>query len=292
VLLTIWSGLVLGAVYALVALGFAVSMLPSGIFNFAQGAIVVTGIYLTYSVLGTHHLGLAPLLVVNTLVGVALGVVCEVLCVRPLRRGARAAGQQNELITTVGLSIALVGAIGVRWGYLPRAVPFDGPSAPLRVLGIIARPDQLVLLGGAIIAAIGLHLLSRRTRVGQACLAIAEDREAAILRGVNVDALTLMGFAIAGGLGALSAIAIGPITYAIPTLATTLALGGFVAMTLGGQGSFLGNLLGGLIVGVASSLATRYLDANYADLAVLTVLLVTLALRPVGIGGVSAVRDV
>ena len=87
-LLTLWTGLVLGAVYATVALGFSMSMLPSGVFNFAQGAIVVTGTYLTYTFLAVSGLDLLVVVALNAIAGVALGVLCEVVCVRPLRRGA------------------------------------------------------------------------------------------------------------------------------------------------------------------------------------------------------------
>ena len=84
----------------------------------------------------------------------------------------------------------------------------------------------------------------------------------------------------------------GPITYAMPTLGTTLALGGFVAIALGGEGSFIGGLLGGLLVGIVSALATRYINANYSDISVLVLLLVTLAVRPRGLGGIAEARHV
>src|SRR5689334_23073925 len=99
-MLTLWSGLVLGGIYAMVALGLMISMLPSGALNLAQGAVVVTGTYLTYDFLAVHHLGLAECLVLNVLVGTALGAACELLCVRPLvRRHVRR--QENELVTIV-----------------------------------------------------------------------------------------------------------------------------------------------------------------------------------------------
>lgn len=291
-LLTLWTGLVLGAVYATVALGFSMSMLPSGVFNFAQGAIVVAGTYLTYTFLAVSGLDLLVVVALNAMAGVALGVFCEVVCVRPLRRGAGAPAQRNELLTTIGLSTVLVGIIGVIWGYLPTAVPFDGPNTPVHFLGIVARPDQIVMLAAAVISAVGLHLWFRRTRWGQACLAVAEDRDAAALRGINVNVLSFAGFAAAGAFGTVSAIAIGPITYAIPSLAITLALGAFVAIAIGGHGNFLGCLAGGLLVGVVSALATRYLGASYDDLAVLALLLATLTVRPNGLGAPGAARRV
>jgi branched-chain amino acid transport system permease protein len=278
VLVTIWSGLILGAIYALVALGLTTSMLPSGILNLAQGAIVVTGTYLTYSFLSVH-LNLLTCAALNFVIGAALGAACEAVCVRPLLRARTTSTHQNELVTTVGFSLAVIGAIGVTWGYEVKAVPFAGPSTPVRVLGVDAQPVQLFVLATATAAAAGLHLWVRHTRWGRVCLAVAEDRDAATLRGINVDLVSLAGFAAAGAFGTVTAILIGPITYAVPTAANLLLLGGFVALVLGGRGNFLGSLLGGLVVGVASSLATRYLGGNYASLAVLALLLVTLSFR-------------
>jgi branched-chain amino acid transport system permease protein len=289
---TIWSGLTLGAVYALVSLGFTLSLLPSGVFNFAQGAIVVAGTYFVYLLLHSAGFALIPALIVNILIGMGLGIACEVLTVRPLRIGGRGGGQQNELVTTVGMSTAIVGLIGIKWGYDPLSVPFHGPTSSVHFLGIVAAPVEIILLAAAIVFALALHFWFHATRWGQACLAVAEDRDAATLRGINVNPLSLGGFAAAGALGTVSAFAIGPVTYAIPTLANTIALGGFVAIALGGHGSFLGSLYGGLLVGLASALATRYIGANYSDLAVLALLLATLLVRPTGLGAAAEARRV
>jgi branched-chain amino acid transport system permease protein len=291
VLLTIWSGLVLGAVYASVAFGFSMSMLPSGVFNFAQGAIVVAGTYLTYGLLG-HRAGVAPVLVLDVTAGAVLGTLCEIVCVRTLRRAHPSSAQQNELVTTIGISTAIVGALGLRWGYLPKSVPFVGPSTSIHFFGVIAQPDQILLVAGAIVTAVALHLWFHRTRLGQACLAVAEDRPAASLRGINVEMFSVVGFAAAGAFGMLSATAIGPITYALPALANTIALGGFVAIALGGSGNFLGSLIGGLTVGTVSSVTTRYIGGNYADLVILSLLLLVLLVRPSGLGARVAMRSV
>ncbi|MCW2994572.1 MAG: amino acid transporter permease [Conexibacter sp.] len=291
-LVTLWSGVVLGAVYATVALGFTISMLPSGVFNFAHGAIIVCGAYLTYELLTVHHVALVGVIVLDAVAGLVLGALCELVCVRPLRRSADVDAQRNVLLTTIGLSTLIVGVIGSGWGYEPKAVPFTAWTTPVHALGIVARPAQIVLLIGATASALGLHLWSRRTRLGQACLAVAEDRDAAALRGINVGLLSLAGFAAAGAFGAVSAIAVGPITYATPMLSVTLALGGFAAIALGGHGNFLGGLLGGLLVGVVSALATRYVGAAYTDLAVFGLLVTALTARPGGLRLVGAARHV
>ena len=287
----IWSGLVLGAVYALVASGFTMVLVPTGVFNFAQGAIVVGGSFLGYQWLSSLRVPDAVAFILTILLGGAAGLLCEVLAVRSLRWGRGTVGA-NSIVTTVGASTALVGLFGVIWGYQPLLVPFDGPARNVHFLGVIARPVEIIVVAAALISAVGLHVLARHTRWGQACLAVAEDREAAMLRGINVSNLSLAAFGAAGAFGALAGMVVGPITYALTTLGPTLALGGFVALALGGEGSFIGGLVGGLLVGLVSSFATRYIGASYSDLSVLALLLLTLALRPKGLGGLGEVRRV
>jgi branched-chain amino acid transport system permease protein len=289
--LTIWSGLTLGSIYALVSLGLTLSYLPSGVFNFAQGAIAVAGTYFVYQLLHVARIPLLPALLLNIVIGVLIGLTCELVAVRPLRLLGGGL-QQNELVTTIGVSTIIIGLVGIKWGYQPLTVPFHGPNTPVQFLGIHASPVSIVLLGTAIVFSIALHLWFHRTRWGRACLAVAEDREAASLRGINVNLLSLGGFAAAGVLGTISGFAVGPVTYAIPTLANTLVLGAFVAIALAGQGSFLGNLFGGLLVGLVSAFATRYIGSDYADLSVLVLLLVTLLVRPGGLGATGEARHV
>ena len=291
--LTIWSGLTLGSIYALVAAGFTLSLLPSGVFNFAQGAIVVGSTYLTYHWLNRLGFSEVAALALDLCCGALLGIACEVFTIRPLHwRGGSMSGAPTELVTTVGMSTAMIGAIGILWGYDPLQVPFRGPQTFVKFLGVYAAPVEIILVATSFVVCIGLWAWFRLTRIGQACLAVAEDREAAMLRGVNVSALSIGGFAAAGALGGGIAVLVGPITYAIPTLANTLALGGFVAIALGGEGSFLGALGGGLTVGLISSFATRYLGGYYSDIAIFGALMVTLSIRPHGLGGVAEARRV
>jgi branched-chain amino acid transport system permease protein len=289
---TIWSGLTIGAIYALVASGFTLSLIPSGVFNFAQGALVVGGAYLTYHWFAELGLSVGVALLLNALAGVVAGILCELIAVRPLRLRGVMAGDPTELITTIGMATAITGAIGIVWGFVPLRVPFHGPTKTVHFLGVNAAPVEIFVVAMAVVAAVACSIWFRHARVGQACLAVAEDRGAAMLRGINVDFLSIGGFACAGLLAGVAGMAIGPITYAVPTLGQSLALGGFVALALGGQGSFVGGLVGGFFVGLVSSFAVRYIGASYGDIFVFVLLLGTLAFRPQGLGGVRESRNV
>jgi branched-chain amino acid transport system permease protein len=288
---TIWSGLTLGSIYILVSLGFMLSLLPSGVINFAQGAIVAAGTYLTYQWFHAN-LPLVVAIVLNLACGVALGVFCELVAIRPLRWRRSGSGQSTELVTTVGISTALIGLMSLIWGVNALPVPFHGPTGAVRFFGVVTEPVAVILLVTAVLLGVVLHVAFRKTRWGQACLALAEDRAAASLRGINVNVLSLVAFGAAGALGTVCGILIGPVAYATPTGGTVLALGGFVALAMGGNGSFLGCVPGGLLVGLAAAFATRYLGASYSDLAVLVLLLVTLSIKPRGIGGAAGLRSV
>jgi branched-chain amino acid transport system permease protein len=291
VLVTIWSGLVLGAIYALIATGFTIAMLPTGVFNFAHGAIVVGGSFLTYQFLAVNKLPSVLAVILTMLAGTVLGVLCELLTVRPLRAATGTVGT-GALVTTVGASTAIAGWVGVKWGYIPLLVPFVGPGGFVHAFGILMRPVEITVVALAVVSAVACELVFRKTRQGQACLAVAEDIEPAMLRGINVSRFSLIAFALSGMFGALAGVLVGPITYADPTLAPTLALTGFVAVALGGEGSFVGGLIGGIVVGLVSTLATRYVGANYGNTAVLVLLLVALSLKPKGLGGQQKARIV
>jgi branched-chain amino acid transport system permease protein len=287
---TVWSGLVLGSIYALVATGFNIAIVPTGIFNFAEGAIVVLGTFMTYELLTVLTVPTAWAILLTAVTGGVAGVACELLTVRSLRW--RGGSIDNVLVTTVGAATALAGFLGVKWGYVTILIPSVMSSQYFHFLGINVQPVEVVTVSLGLCSALALEALFRFTRRGQACLAVREDRDAAMLRGVNVSALSLVAFMAAGLFGGLVGLLIGPITFGIPTFATTLALYGFVAVALGGEGSFIGGWIGGLVVGLVSTFAVRYFGSSYGDIAVLALLLAALGLRPKGIRGGAAVRVV
>lgn len=273
----LWSGLASGAVYALVAIGYNIVFISSQTFNFAQAQLVMVGAFVAYNASVTWHLPLWAVALLATATVMVLASVEERVAVRPV------SSPDALLVTTLGVATLLSGATQLIWGSQPLSVPFPGSSNVISIFGGRVYPFEIGLVAAPIVAVIVFVYLSRRLTVGLALLGMAENREAATLRGVNVRLLAFGTFALAGGLAGLTSLLVGPYTFAVATLGSELALKGFVVLAIGGFGSMGGSLAGGLIVGLVEALASRYLGTQYSDLCIFAVLLIVLLARPAGL---------
>jgi branched-chain amino acid transport system permease protein len=273
----VWGGLAIGAVYALVAVGYNLVYISSRTFNFAHAQLMMLGAFIAYTGLVSWRLSTV---VVMLIAGAAVAVVAAIeylLAIRPVR------DLHNVLVTTLGASVFIDGVVQLHWGSQPLTVPFFAGDEAVSFLGGRAYPVELALIVLALGVVGALVVFARRSLVGLALLGIAEDREAAQLRGVNVRALAFGAFAAAGLLAGLLGIFLGPKTFAVSTLGASLALKGFVALAIGGFGSMPGTLVGGAVVGLAEAAAARYWGGQYANLTVFAILLVVLLVRPSGL---------
>jgi branched-chain amino acid transport system permease protein len=284
----IWSGLGVGAIYALIAIEYNVVFVATGVFNFAQAQLAVSGTFLAYFFGTTAHLPAFAVVILSAVGGAALALVEELLAVKPLQ----GRGFHGELVTTLGAAVILEGAALLLWGSQPLQVHFPGPQRVLTILTGRVLPVSLAVIGCALLVVILLHVLMRRTMIGLACLATAENRSAAMLRGVNVRMVSLLFFAIAGGLAGATGVLVGPVTFAVYDGGNSLALTGFLALAIGGFGSQGGALIGGLTVGLVQAISSRYLSAAYSDIVLFGMLLSVLLLRPQGLFGRGAQRAV
>jgi branched-chain amino acid transport system permease protein len=275
----LWSGLALGAVYALVAIGYNIVFLSSHTFNFAQAQLVMVGTFVAYTGLVVQRLPVLVVALAATVIVMVLAGLEERFAVRPVP------DHQTQLVTTLGVATLLNGATQLVWGGQPLTVPFFGGNDVVDLFGGRVYPAEIALLVLAVALVVGLSVLAKRSMLGLALMGMSEDREAAALRGVDVRKLAFWAFAASGALAGLLGLFVGPKTYAVATLGAALALKGFVALAIGGFGSLPGALIGGLTVGLVESLAARYLGAEYSNLAVFAVLLLVLMTRPSGLFG-------
>ena len=277
----LFSGLMTGSIYALIALGFNIIFSATGAINFAQGEFAMLGGMLAAALLRWTGLPL-PLVFLLAVVGVtAVGALMERLTINPVR-GAEVL---NLIIITIGASIVLKGAVMVTLGKNAAGLPAFSGEAPIRFLGATFPPQALWILGVAL-AVVGLqHLFFERTVLGKAMQATAIDREAASLVGIRVGRMVLLAFSLAAAVGAVAGIIITPVTLTIYDAGTMLGLKGFSAAVLGGLGSNLGGIVGGLALGLLESFGAGLIASQMKDAIAFFLLLLLLFVRPTGLLG-------
>jgi branched-chain amino acid transport system permease protein len=285
---TVFSGLATGAIFALVAVGFSVVFTTTGVFNFAHPQFIMLGTFIAY--LGEITLKLPIVAVFALCVGSvgAVGLICEKIAIGPLQ----GSGVHSELITTVGVATVIIGVCEVVWGNQPLQVPFFGSNRILTVLGGRTNADDLSLIVVAVVMILLIHLWSNRTLFGLASLAIAENREAAMLRGINVKRYSAGVMIFTGVFTGIIGPLLAPKTYALTTLGSAIIVGGFVALVIGGFESKIGALIGGLLLGLIQAFVGRYGGEQYQNLAIFAVLLLVLLSRPQGLLGSASERTV
>ena len=281
------SGLTVGAVYALVGLGFTLIFNVSGIINFAQGEFVMLGGMITvFAAAAGVPLPLAALIaiVATTLVGIAL----HRLAIEP----ARGASPVVLIMITIGASIFLQGMAQQVFDKRFHSLPPLVSGEPLRMGGATILPQSVLVLVCAAAIVLGLWLFIDRTLIGKAVIATAANRLAARLIGIDTRKLTDLSFAVSAAIGAIAGILITPITLTSYDAGTVLALKGFAAAMLGGIGSPIGAIAGGLMLGMLEALSAGYISSSYKDAVAFLIILAVLVLMPQGLFGRARVDRV
>ena len=281
---TIIGGISLGAIYALVALGFSLVYRTMGLVNFAHGNVVTVGAYLASTFYLGSKLPFALAMLVAIAVTAAIGLVIERV-LRPLENR----DFDLMLIGTIGFGIVLDALVIMIWGATGRAVPSPVPAAPIEILGIRVRTYDLVVLAIATVATVLLVLFLSRTKRGAAMQAVAMDHEAATAVGIHVGRSNAIAFVIGAGLAALAGGLVGPLLYVNPSMGGSLGIKGFAGAVLGGFGSIPGAIVGGLAIGVLDSFAAGHFQ-GYSELVTFVVFTILIVIRPTGIFGERTVN--
>jgi len=296
------NGITTGALYALVALGFSMVYGVLKLLNFAHGDLYMVGAYIGFFVIqlfgGAADLSIAvPLLLVIMFVVAAglvggLGVAIERFAYRPLRDAPRIA----PLITAIGVSFFLESSALLLFGAQYRVYntsEFISLSSGIRIGSVTIDSVQILVLVLGLVLMIGLRMLVNRTRLGKQMRAVAADREAAEMLGINVNfvitATFLLGSALAGIAGVMGGLLFNTVT---STIGFIVGLKAFTAAVVGGIGSIPGAMLGGLVIGVAESMVTGYISSTYTNLIVFGLLIVVMLVRPSGLLGRAQLQKV
>lgn len=276
----LFSGLTVGAMYALAAVGFSLIYSASGVINFAQGEFIMLG-GMSAALLVQAGVPLPLAIALAVLVAAAAGLIVEKLAIEP-------AGN-SEVVTlviiTIGASLTLRGLAEVFLGKANHALPAFSGEDPIVILGATLMPQSLWVMGVTLVVVVALALFFSRTTLGKAVLATSCNKLAAQLVGVNTRFILLLAFGLSAGLGAVGGILVAPMTYTSYDVGIMMGLKGFVAATLGGLGSGAGAIVGGLLLGVVEAMTAGYISSAYKDAMPFVLILLILFFLPQGLFG-------
>ena len=279
------NGIGVGCIYGLIGIGFCVIYNASGIVNVAQGAFVMLGGMICHLLIAKTGLPLIVAGVLATLAVALLGVVLERLVVRPL--WDRNATMFVMILATLAAQIVVERVMLLLVGDQPKSIPVFTDLPPIRIAGVAIGYQLLWIVGVSVLLITLLNAFFQRTLIGRAMRACAINREAAALQGIPVSWMLALSFALSAGLGAIAGILVTPTQYTAYNVGTPFAISGFIAAIVGGFGRPLGAFLGGIILGVAQSLAVVTFGSGMKNVAALSMLLIFLFFRPSGLLGSS-----
>ncbi len=289
------NGLSLGAIYALIALGYTLVYGTLQLINFAHGEVYMMGAFAALyiarytGVADNPTLPGAAMVAIGAMVSCAiLGMTIERLAYRPLRRSTRL----NMLITAIGMSLLLQNIALLCFGAL-QDFPSLLPEAKWIVGGVIVRSNDLVTLGVTLVLMVGLTWIVERTQIGRAMRAVSHSRDAAALMGIPVDRVVSYTFAFGSILAGAAAFLVAMDKHSIrPDMGLTGGLKAFVAAVLGGIGSIPGAVAGGILLGLAETFVSGYLASTYRDAIAFLLLIGILLYKPSGLFGKNTVEKV
>jgi branched-chain amino acid transport system permease protein len=277
----VFTGLTLGSIYALVALGFTMIYNSTAIINLAQGEFVMLGGLLMVFFTLVLKLPMAIGFLATVLAVTAIGALFERLAIHPLKN----ASLITLIIITLAGSILFRGIAMFLWGKDPYVLPSFGSEQPIQLWGAAIQPQILWVLGITVFVVLGITFFFKRTLVGKAMTACAFNPLAARLVGINVRKMVLISFGVSAALGAVAGVIITPITLMEYDRGPLLALKGFSAAVLGGLGSPPGAIAAGFLIGLLESLGAGLISSGYKDAIALFVLLLVLWIKPTGLFG-------
>lgn len=278
------SGIRLGSIYAIIALGYTMVYGIAKMLNFAHGDVIMIGAYSAFVALYRANLPLPIALIISIIICTLLGVIIERLAYKPLRQASSLA----VLITAIGVSYFLQNLALLIWGSAAKIFPtiLDYGSINLFNDQLKLSYQMLITITVCIVIMILLNLFIKKTKIGKAMRACSEDKEAAALMGINVDNIISLTFAIGSGLASIAAILLcAAYPTVTPTLGSMPGIKAFTAAVIGGIGSIPGALLGGLLLGVIEIIVKAYGLSELTDAIAFGVLILVLLFKPTGLLG-------
>ncbi len=275
------TGISLGSIYALIALGYTMVYGIAKMLNFAHGDVIMIGGYVAFTAISTLHMPVWLSIIISIIACIILGVLIEKIAYKPLRNASPLA----ILITAIGVSYFLQNIALLIFGSAAKSFKSVVPKFSVN-MGFNITGETIVTIITTIIIVIGLTLFTNKTKSGKAMLAVSEDKGAAQLMGINVNSTISLTFAIGSGLAAVASVLlcsmypqISPYTGAMPGIKA------FTAAVFGGIGSIPGAMIGGVVLGIIENLSKAYISSQLSDAIVFAVLIIVLLVKPTGLFG-------
>ena len=281
----LFNGLVIGSIYTLVALGLTIIFGILGIAHFAHGSVAMFGGYITYFFIASLGFGLFPSMAAAMAVGALLGVGLERIAYYPVRN----APPINAFIIALGLTLIIEKSNLILFGVDQIIIP-TGFTRVFNVGGVTLPELRVYILAIAAVRVMGLPLLIRRPWMGMAVRAGAKNRPAAVLMGINVNAVSMFVFALSSALGVAAGVLVGALFAIAPGVSGGLVVKGFAVLILGGLGSIPGAIVGGLVLGVSETFASAFISSAYKDVIAFLLMIGVLLVKPEGLMRRSAAR--
>jgi branched-chain amino acid transport system permease protein len=272
------NGLVLGSIYALVALGLALVYGTMGIPNFAHGHLYMFGAYAAFAAITVLHAPYWPAMIFAVVCLAGLGAVVERVVFRPLR----SAPEVNAIIAAIGLLFFLEAIARLIWGSDFRVLPTPYDKV-VNLFGFVATQQQLIVIAAALVLMGALFYFLKGTLLGSTIEAVAQSPTGASLVGIDTDRVATLVFAISSGLAAAAATLIASISLIFPEMGFVVLLKAFAVIVLGGMGSIPGAIVGAFILAFAESFSAAYISASYQDVVAFGLLVIILAIKPTGL---------
>jgi branched-chain amino acid transport system permease protein len=274
----LFNGLLIGASYALVAVGLTMVFGIMNIANFAHGQFYMLGGCAAFFVASTLGLGYIAALPLSVAAMVVLGLALE----RGIFRRLRHEPAMSSVLATIGLAMVLENGALILWGPQPQPIPTPFSRLPLHLGPIFTTEARLFGVVVTFVALFGVHLFLNRSLIGTAMRATFQQAEAAALVGIRTERVSAITFALGAGLAALAGALLGAIFFVDPTMGGTATLKAFIVVIVGGLGSVPGSIVGGLVLGLAESLGTLYSSA-YKDAIGFVLVILVLLYKPDGL---------
>ena len=276
------NGISLGSIYAIIALGYTMVYGISKMLNFAHGDVIMVGAYICFFALTRFNLPPLVAVAAAMLVCMVLGMTIEKLAYKPLRQATSLA----VLITAIGVSYLLQNLALLLFSPNVKVFPSIVGNGKISMGDIVVSHVTIVTIIVCIVIMVGMTLFTGRTKIGKAMRACSEDKAAAQLMGINVDATISVTFIIGSGLAAIAGVLLcSPYPTLVPTTGSMPGIKAFTAAVFGGIGSIPGAFLGGLLLGIIEIFAKAYISTQISDAIVFAVLIIVLLVKPTGLLG-------